>query len=191
MTMKSESDLHRAYADIIDMCRGTGAIPRECVKLHGHIQQHELVFNSGAQNYEFAIGILEGKGVFRGDTIYTTDGDDLVVHKIDGEFAIRSGIGRNAYRLTKCTWKKPPESPYAPFIAAKKAGKRLGFTATNNIWGAHMGFVIADYGTTSPESFRIIPDDEVYWVVLGNSKVKIVKSAIDGSFYVGDSICHA
>lgn len=67
-----ESDLHREYARIIDMCEGTGLPVKECVKLRGQIVDLDVKprFDDRPDDYSFAVAILEGKPLFVGDEVY-------------------------------------------------------------------------------------------------------------------------
>lgn len=69
------SDLFREYARVIDMCEGTSVAVEDGIKYRGklmsEIVDEELsLFVHHPEQYEFALAILEGKPVFKGDEVY-------------------------------------------------------------------------------------------------------------------------
>ena len=72
------SDLFREYARVIDMCEGTEVDLSRCVKVDGkewgRIAIHDIKFDTLPEYYDFALAIVEGKPVFKGDKIYLRDG---------------------------------------------------------------------------------------------------------------------
>ncbi len=65
-----KSDLYRELARVIDMCEGTGVDPKFCWKYEGVNINGMPYFDSELEQYEFALGIVEGKPVFKGDKLY-------------------------------------------------------------------------------------------------------------------------
>lgn len=102
------SDLFREYARVIDMCEGTGVSPQKCVRSYqvGHGDSSITFpdgFNPGftdaPNNYEFALAILEGKPVFKGDGIY---------HKATGiKWIVGYGADLSEGFAQQFTWTKP------------------------------------------------------------------------------------
>lgn len=70
-----KSDLFREYARVMDMCEGTGVDPFHCVKVRGarcicRGLVPQPTFVEDPKHYEFALAILEGRPVFKGDRLY-------------------------------------------------------------------------------------------------------------------------
>jgi len=70
-----KSDLYREWARVLDMCEGTGVRPTVCVKYIGKIDGAYPYFNGNECDYEFALGILEGRPVFVGDEFFEGGGN--------------------------------------------------------------------------------------------------------------------
>lgn len=70
------SDLFREYVRVIDMCEGTGVPPQCCINVCGVPWDSPdcPTFTKPSENYEFALAILEGKPVFKGDELYFKNG---------------------------------------------------------------------------------------------------------------------
>ena len=66
-----KSDLYREWARVIDMCGGTGVDPKFCWKYEGENINGMPYFDSELEQYEFALGIVEGKPVFEADRIWS------------------------------------------------------------------------------------------------------------------------
>ena len=66
---KTQEQLHLEMARVCRMCEGTEVSVWKCVKYEGIIF-FKRAFDSIAEDYEFAIAIVEGKPVFRGDELY-------------------------------------------------------------------------------------------------------------------------
>ena len=67
---KTAADLHRAWANVLDMCEGTKIRPTDCFKFLDMARTYKPDFTGSPKNYTFAIGIVEDKPVFVGDTIW-------------------------------------------------------------------------------------------------------------------------
>lgn len=70
-----KSDLYREYARVIDICEsapygGAGIHPNDCVKHNDHRLSGVPYFNGEPAKWEFALAIVEGKPVFKGDDIW-------------------------------------------------------------------------------------------------------------------------
>ena len=65
-----KADLYRELARVIDMCEGTVVDPKFCWKYEGVNINGMPYFDSELEQYEFALGIVEGKPVFKGDKLY-------------------------------------------------------------------------------------------------------------------------
>lgn len=100
------SDLFREYARCIDMCEGTKVYPHECLKWQGQICRNIPTLNDNIDTYEFAIAIVENKPVFKGDVLWTKEGEPrtIVNSDIDSKFIVHDlGI----CRIDFLTWKEP------------------------------------------------------------------------------------
>lgn len=97
------SDLFREYARVIDMCEGTSVAVEDGIKYRGklmsEIGDEELsLFVHHPEHYEFALAILEGKPVFKGDEVY---------RKTTGSPHIVRGIIDTEEFFNTLTWAKP------------------------------------------------------------------------------------
>lgn len=72
---KTKADLYRAWADVLDMCKGTKVHINDCWKCNGSSFGDVPYFDNYPETYSFAIGIVEDKPVFVGDVLYTKDGE--------------------------------------------------------------------------------------------------------------------
>lgn len=64
-------DLYLKYAEVIKMCRGTALedTPWRMVKQYGEVAFNHPTFDSNIEDYEFAITVIEGRPVFKGDVL--------------------------------------------------------------------------------------------------------------------------
>ena len=92
-----KSEFHRKVADCIDMCEAAGLEPTS--KLHGEIMVCD--FSSSTEHYEFPLAIVDGKPVFKGDRLYTSDGYLIEV----GLYSTSQGV--------RLSW-NPPWNPPKP-----------------------------------------------------------------------------
>jgi hypothetical protein len=74
--IRTLGDLYREYARVVDMCDGTLVSPNECVRYPGHILGGAggtpCLRLKPIEHYTFAVGIVEGRPVFHGDTLWHT-----------------------------------------------------------------------------------------------------------------------
>jgi len=73
------SDLLRKKADMVDLVAGTNLLWWECCKINGDVFLNADYNFLSDGDYEFALGIVEGKPVFEGDVLYTLK-DGLKIH---------------------------------------------------------------------------------------------------------------
>ena len=129
--MKCNTDLSKLftqYAVMIEMCDGTSIPPWECVKNENSGEGSKAfttqpTFYLPYANYEFAIGIVEGKPVFNGDTIYNrktkipfTCTDGVAKRTEEGVFCIDTTYSR--YYPANYTWKDLATAPEPPPLEA-------------------------------------------------------------------------
>jgi hypothetical protein len=73
---RSEADLYREWARILDMCEGSGAYPPDFVRCLGdnkHVMDSEPpYFRQDPEDYEFAIARIGEDPVFAGDELLFT-----------------------------------------------------------------------------------------------------------------------
>lgn len=108
-----QSDVLREAARVLDMCGGDEVMAATCVTFMGRYP-----FSWMAQGwfgtptlYKFALGLVEGRGVFEGDTLYSNrDGSEWF-----------AACNTPQWSLIDYTWTKP--DPYAELKATQKAGK--------------------------------------------------------------------
>lgn len=78
---KTKAQLHREWARVLEMCEETGFNPCKCWLFNKERNADLpplLNDNFDVKSYEFAIALVEGKPVFRGDVLYwKNDGDKL------------------------------------------------------------------------------------------------------------------
>lgn len=113
------SDLHRKYADMIDMCEGTKVKARQCVRFDGSIIYSAPMFNGYIDSYRFALAIVENRPVFAGDVLYKKGSVDSY-----------TVTGHENNRLDRVlpdfyTWTKPV--PFLHILKAQAEGKRIVF----------------------------------------------------------------
>ena len=76
--MTTKADLHREYARVIDMCEGTTIYPQDCFKYDNSVYSKNWIgkptFEGNPDSYRFALGIVEGRPCFYGDTLYNQHG---------------------------------------------------------------------------------------------------------------------
>ena len=83
MKCKTVADIYKAWANVLEMCEGTKVNPNDCYKCFGYIVGKRPAFDSLPENYDFAIGIVEDKPVFIGDTLYDGTGEKFVANDND------------------------------------------------------------------------------------------------------------
>ena len=107
-----QSDLWRKFADMVDLCEGTGIDPWKCVKFDGVVWGNRLGFEALPKCYQFALAIVEGKPVFEGDELYTKDVGKCIAIKntVDLQSAVRVRLDGGTKRLFKTnslSWNPP------------------------------------------------------------------------------------
>jgi hypothetical protein len=152
--MKRRSDLHRKYADMIDMCEGTKVKARQCVRFDGSIIYSAPMFNGYIDSYRFALAIVEDKPVFTGDVLYWKSGS--TGHKIkeiseDGWF---HSYEMSVFHVTGATWTKPNQ--FADILQAQAEGKRVVFYDGAK-W---VDTDVIDTVNFNPVSYRVADKDE-------------------------------
>ena len=76
-----EAELHHAWANWLDMCKGTEVDVNSGWRLVDFIfiyYKHKPRFNGPPTDYKIAIGIVEGKPVFIGDKLYNHNGGKIL-----------------------------------------------------------------------------------------------------------------
>ena len=68
-----KSDLYRKWAEVLDMCEGTGVDPVTCWRFNGYVQTSLPTFEFEPYQYTLMLTILEGKPVFVGDKVYANN----------------------------------------------------------------------------------------------------------------------
>lgn len=101
---KTRADLFRRWADVLDMCGGNESHAQMCVKYGGGFELPQPFLTGRPEYYEFAIDIVEGKPVFRGDVLYCTD-SNCHVCKANGTTKFIAGV--EPFDPNKCTWNPP------------------------------------------------------------------------------------
>lgn len=107
-----QSDLFRKYARMIDMCEGTAVKPWWCVKMDGLQFNDECgkpKFDDNPDAYTFAIAIVEGKPVFKGDELYAYN-RKLIAHSCYNTQKIYLSGGRVLADITMLSWNPPKPS---------------------------------------------------------------------------------
>lgn len=66
---RTEAEMHRVYADLLDACANIELEAWQCIKFKGEIFEKPLhfSFNGDPKDYEFAIAIIDGKPYFESD----------------------------------------------------------------------------------------------------------------------------
>jgi len=93
---KKRSDLYREWAMVLDMCEAAGISTYGTWKFDGIVQANKPILSlAKLEEYEFAIAIVEGKPVFRGDKVYdTTTGVEFIA-------------GEHPSSMYRATWNPP------------------------------------------------------------------------------------
>jgi hypothetical protein len=110
MKITKRSDLHRAWARLLDMVENTGTAAYECVKIRGmQCTSYNIGFNDDPNVYEFAIAILEERPVFVGDVVYTINGDERKITGVNEYGSLESGSRTSSKNYL--TWEAPNPKP--------------------------------------------------------------------------------
>jgi len=109
---KTQADLHREFARVIDMCEGTGLNPIGGVKADGKKLSHVVspCFISAPEDYTFAVGIVESKFVFPDDILYFGDSKLTVVGLTEyGELHCRDQLTASisCFDFNRLSWNPP------------------------------------------------------------------------------------
>ena len=75
----TKADLHRKYADALDLCAKHMIGMVYAVKIDGNIFEGWPKFNLPPSSYAFPIAVVEDKAVFVGDTLYWTSNRQSVI----------------------------------------------------------------------------------------------------------------
>jgi hypothetical protein len=110
---KTQADLHREWARVLDMCAGTSVNPVDCVK-NPAAKYNEIsindIFNILPTWTEFAIAIVEGRPVFRGDVLYNENGVACVV--VDDSTVVINSVRKfDLHSLNILSW-NPPKTKF-------------------------------------------------------------------------------
>lgn len=106
MKCTTHEQLHLEMARVYKMCEGTKfeGHEEECVKYYKSVMSFIPAFTDKSDCYEFALGIVEDKLVWEGDTLYgRTSGDQFTVGK---SFAFTKQQGA----IQELSW-NPPAPP--------------------------------------------------------------------------------
>lgn len=107
---KTRADLHRKWADVLEMCEAAGFDrPCECIKCGSNTCITWPNFGGDPIEYNFAIAIVEGKPVFRGDVLYPNIGapSKFVVGGILDDGVIYNGSGTWDMKPHLLSWNPP------------------------------------------------------------------------------------
>ena len=114
---KTEADLHREWARVLDMCEGTKVNQQDCWKCDGIKRCVEPMLRGIPKSYSFAIAIVENKPVFIGDELYyTPDGEKVTVTGISSVktpygvhllYVIRNKCGACSEPVSSLSWNPP------------------------------------------------------------------------------------
>ncbi len=166
----SRAVLFRKYAEVIEMQYETGISLRLFVK-YGDETIDNPDFTMIGRDYSFALGILEGKPVFAGDTLYFEGGTKYLVDELSRVF-------------TGLSWDKPEVDPYADLRKAQDAGRRIAM-------GGEGYWRIQNYRCEFNEEvkdYKIVEDDIVertsFWTSFGKINIEITKEGLDGKLRV-------
>ena len=147
---KTKADLYREWARVLDMCEGTEVDPGTCWKLGVTIQNSIPNLNGKPNDYEFAVAILEGKPVFKGDKLYHIDGN--------GSYFT---VDRTTVRFNGLTW-NPPNRTFMlngvklPCPIRGSFGVYLGFAGKDYFFGS-----VDDRNKVSQAIIKILDEAKV------------------------------
>lgn len=132
---KTLADLHREWARVLDMCEWTEAMPWDGWKYNGKRNNWLPIFHTPSEPtlYEFSIGIIEGKHVFRGDILCChgreaiIDGyiNNLITGVFEDGLAARYPASKTATSINVGWSRNPPkQEPTIPEGFTNKITKR-------------------------------------------------------------------
>lgn len=112
---KTRADLHRKWDDVLEMCEAAGFDkPWKCVKYGSDACGAFPNFGGDPIEYEFALAIVEGRPVFRGDVLWSNGWDQWIT--VIGLYACNDGGTALAFEdnspsanaiAANCTWTQP------------------------------------------------------------------------------------
>jgi hypothetical protein len=88
----SKADLHRKYADALDLCEKHGIDEFCAVRYKGNYVPASY-FKDIASDYTFPVAVIEGKPVFLGDELYESSGYKITV--TNGEALMADSLALN------------------------------------------------------------------------------------------------
>lgn len=129
------SDLHRKWADVLDMCEGTSVNPCSAWKFKGYIQDDKLpnFEYDKPECFEFLVAILEDKPVFVGDEFYEGGGNKCTIkadmHLYVNDYCIVQHVDNVDW--PKFSWNPPKKTfmlngEYLPCPDGNKGGYQIG-----------------------------------------------------------------
>ena len=93
MNKMNKIDALRIELKCREMTEGTTLMWYQAIKYEGRIFAFNPYFNGIAANYRVALGVVEGKPVWEGDTLFTIQGDAVLAqsdHKYPGVWSWNS-----------------------------------------------------------------------------------------------------
>lgn len=104
----TQAELFEEAARVARMVEGTGLKYWECVKYGGQIRTSPLTFVESADNYEFALALVEGKPVWKGDVLYSIIAkghNKFTVEGLDSHGLLHGGGFHTTVNI--CSWSPP------------------------------------------------------------------------------------
>lgn len=204
MKLETESDLYREYAReyarVIDMCKGTDVQPFSCVsyKDSGSFCFVSIpTFTGVPELYSFAIGLIEGKPVFIGDTVWSTTLDNGTLIKVEKAGSINSDwfycsskkFKSSSADFRNCLWDKPLGYEFQEIKDAILNGDRVVVYIKGESWvewdllnSNSRDYILAKTFKLPRDSYKIVGEDE--FQSLNNIPLKLIHGYVNLKFKV-------
>jgi hypothetical protein len=107
------SELYLEAARVAKMIEGTDLLINDVIKIYGIVYERERVlFRHEPEAYEFALAIVEGKPVFKGDELYDGNGCKIIVERTDGVniYGTHCNLDRVVWDIKLCSFSPKPKT---------------------------------------------------------------------------------
>jgi hypothetical protein len=191
-----KSDLHRRYADVVDLCEGTSIDPSiDGVKYDGEPAIHSN-FTGRPELYEFMLAIVDDKPVFYGDVLYHKDKGVYTVQQIE-----KFNNGRLAFKTTKhplayvawvdgdwvenYSWNPHKKDEYSELKQAQNEGNKIAWLSDNGNWYEQRIRTDDHFKQYPVNRWKVVEDDLIieFPLEIFNKTVRVsgVKSGLYGN----------
>jgi hypothetical protein len=139
--------LYEEAARVAKLIEGTDIKIEECIKHDGHVMGSTPFFDSPASFYEFALAIVEGKPVFKGDVIYGRSGVRFIAGEIRDSYICERGYSLRGSGVSQppseCMWNPPkPKTVFVELL--REDAKNLSNGCPNGYYNGVPLVVVAN-----------------------------------------------